>query len=62
MSSGTKVYESAAQPARIDAVVEAIAKTEKIIMLSGPEVSVASGMPVSSTGYATTAGAYLGST
>ncbi|KDN33546.1 hypothetical protein RSAG8_13360, partial [Rhizoctonia solani AG-8 WAC10335] len=44
MSSGTKVYDSINQPARLDAVLEAIAKTEKIIILTGPEVSSTSGM------------------
>ncbi|KDN43800.1 hypothetical protein RSAG8_05793, partial [Rhizoctonia solani AG-8 WAC10335] len=39
MSSGTKVYDSINQPTRFNAVLEAIAKTDKIIVLSGPEVS-----------------------
>ncbi|KAG8710719.1 hypothetical protein FRC11_004196 [Ceratobasidium sp. 423] len=45
MSSGTKAYVASSQPARFNAVIEAIAKTEKIIFLCGPETSVASGMP-----------------
>lgn len=49
MSSGTKVYDSINQPARFNAVLEAIAKTDKIVVLSGPDVS--SGMLVRSVAY-----------
>ncbi|CEL64038.1 hypothetical protein RSOLAG1IB_11022 [Rhizoctonia solani AG-1 IB] len=44
MSSGTKIYDSTNQPAAFNAVVEAIAKTDRIIFLCGPDLSTAAGM------------------
>ncbi|EUC54180.1 SIR2 family transcriptional regulator, partial [Rhizoctonia solani AG-3 Rhs1AP] len=58
MSSGTKVYDSINQPARFNAVLEAIAKTEKIMILSGSEVSVASGMPALTQTFAFSSNAF----
>ncbi|GAB1526316.1 hypothetical protein RhiTH_009483 [Rhizoctonia solani] len=45
MSSGTKVYNFVSQPDQFKTVLDAIAKSESIVFLCGPDLLASSGMP-----------------
>ncbi|QRW22512.1 helicase domain-containing protein [Rhizoctonia solani] len=45
MSSGTKVYNFVSQPDQFKTVLDAIAKSEGIVFLCGPDLLASSGMP-----------------